>query len=210
MHLFAIVAALSAFQVQTAKIEVPLKQITVGYFVKKRLPMILEGNAFKLEILKPSKEVPNDDRIYISFDYAKNALIFEGPKKDLEPLPAMIQLFDAKPRPLHFDIEIKDVRMGLDANVGLDCENTNQWTYANEDMGLVLTGSPRINADGTITIALKILREGKGTNLVARVKPDSKFGINAGEGKDCILTDASLGMKVMIKTTLPELASSKS
>lgn len=171
--------------------------------MKRRLDTIKLGTP-DFETEKPKVAIPDDQHVYISANLSKNTLILEGPKGKLEGMSAIIRLFDVKPKKIQLELKMNDSEMGLVNNVTLDCDNNDSWVYANDSMGLQMRGTPRINADGTITLKLKTFRESSAEDVVFRMKSGKPVGINALEGADRVATSPGLRIAITLKATIQE------
>lgn len=203
MHIFSLVAAVAALHGSVDRVEVPLQNITAAFFMKRRLDTIKLGTP-DFETEKPKVAIPDDQHVYISANLSKNTLILEGPKGKLEGMSAIIRLFDVKPKKIQLELKMNDSEMGLVNNVTLDCDNNDSWVYANDSMGLQMRGTPRINADGTITLKLKTFRESSAEDVVFRMKSGKPVGINALEGADRVATSPGLRIAITLKATIQE------
>jgi type II secretory pathway component GspD/PulD (secretin) len=154
MHFLAVAAALSMlFPAQD--------ELTVEVH-RQRPSKVMKWLQQGVELLPQGVQVSADDE--------KSVLIFRGSQKDLQYLGQTVALFDVEARKVRFDYTVKSPldKISYEGSITLSSSMTH--TFTENETGLKLSLTPRVNEDGSITVRVSYNYGGAVIDSVRRVK----------------------------------------
>lgn len=146
----------------------------VAYFVNRVVPKLEELHlgshaVWTLDLTPPPPDA-NKDMVRIRPDFEKNALLLDGPKDKVEDFRQILALFDTAPRLVELTCTLLAPIEGTTFETTAKIEEGTTWTAAADSAQTTLKVKPRINDDGTVTLALSVELQNRSTSFVLRLK----------------------------------------
>lgn len=146
----------------------------VAYYINRVVPKLEElhlgsHGVWTLDLTPPPPDVKKDI-VRVRPDFEKNALLLDGPKEQVEDFRQVLALFDTVPRMLELTCTLIAPIEGTSFETTAKIEDGTTWTAAADSAQTTLKLKPRINDDGTITLAVLVELQNRSTSFVLRLK----------------------------------------
>lgn len=109
-----------------------------------------------------------------TYDPATNRVILSGAKDDVTQALSLLEIFDVRPAKLNITCQWFNSRGEAEGTFQIIVKNNHEVSIDGLEEGLEISVKPRLNGDGTVTLALKFggeaLPSSKGAAVVVRVK----------------------------------------